>query len=609
MLVMNTADPMQIAPDPTQPQAPAPVKAPTQPPVTSPTPTATAQPATPPAASPMPVAQPAGSSTTPPPLATNDPLAFGPPSGVQYSPVTAATDAPATPPAQSPTPTTSASPYAAPSGGASDLPATPPTQSPTPTAQSPIPNTAPIPTGAPANAPWVNPYGVAGTPSGSASGLPTGWTTGSQNMGDAGDAYYNGQSVNQVTQNPDGTYTLGLNAPNGLIGGGATNSQQNNVTVSAAQYQQIMGALNSNLSSQPYQGYQNEVYSQLLSDPTQYAAELGGSGLPGTAQNFANQAGAPSFLQDGQMVDANGNPITSSTPGQAAPSGGASDLTPTDGDFGLGTGLQQGNVPPLGLAPPTGQQATPTGGATDVPPGTTQAPNTSAASASNPITSLANGTGLGYTTSATDPNNALSAQTITPDPSADFMANAKAQYAAWQQQTDPQYQADLKSANQYGFGSGRGYSGILNNSLGDLAAQRSNAQLSNASNFLSQALGQENANQYANIGIAQQQQGFQNTQQQEAFSNYLEELLAGSQGDPAQTDLALSQIYGGQAGNATNAAGNLINSQNAANGSGLTAAQINAWLAQNGYPPVGTGSTPPAAPPIDTGTGTTDDGQ
>lgn len=239
-----------------------------------------------------------------------------------------------------------------------------------------------------------------------------------------------------------------------------------------------------------------------------------------------------------------------------------------------GSGATLDPSSPMHLAPNT----TPTPGntASDVPPGTSagtsQGGSTAAASSSPSFMS-----GLGYTTSPTDPNNALTSQTITPT-TTDFMSQAQKLIDANNAASQPQFEANLRDANRYAYANGRGGSGIENTSLGDIVANRSLQQQQMAQQLGYQALGQQNANQYANIGIAQQQQGFQNTQQNQAFNQALQQLLAGSSGDPSQIALILSQIYGSQAGGIGQAAQNYAGQQQANNSSQLQNQQFQQWL-------------------------------
>jgi hypothetical protein len=126
-----------------------------------------------------------------------------------------------------------------------------------------------------------------------------------------------------------------------------------------------------------------------------------------------------------------------------------------------------------------------------------------------------------YALNPTTPSNALTNSVITPGPAVDRFAIAKQQMADERASEEPGYQADLRDANRYAFANGRGYSGIENNSLGDIATQHDTALRTADDNFLNNALVGSIQDAYNNIGIAQQQQGFQAGQQQTAFNQQL----------------------------------------------------------------------------------------
>lgn len=177
---------------------------------------------------------------------------------------------------------------------------------------------------------------------------------------------------------------------------------------------------------------------------------------------------------------------------------------------------------------------------------------------------------------ATTPENALTLQTLSRAPGADRYQQAMSQWDAWQKSTNPQYQAANRDALRQAAAGGSLGSGMLNTSLGDLAANRQLQMDTQKQNFLSQALTGSIEDAFRDVGIAQQQQGFQKGQQDTAFQNAmqgaglqealrsgafnraLQSLTAGSNNNPADVALMLSQIFGGQAGQASGSLGGLF---------------------------------------------------
>ena len=181
--------------------------------------------------------------------------------------------------------------------------------------------------------------------------------------------------------------------------------------------------------------------------------------------------------------------------------------------------------------------------------------------------------------SSTDYTN----QTITPGAGVDRLALAKSNFENFKTSTEPGYQADLRDANTAGYGGGQGGSGMLRGRLGDIGVART-AQLQTAENQnINDATQGSIADNYANIGIAQQQQGFQQGQQQNAFGQGVTQAQLGDQltnsafgraatttqigdaGNPSDVGLALSGYYGNQAGQAGQAAGSLVGNSVLAN--------------------------------------------
>jgi len=181
---------------------------------------------------------------------------------------------------------------------------------------------------------------------------------------------------------------------------------------------------------------------------------------------------------------------------------------------------------------------------------------------------------------------------------------------------EPAYQAALRTAEHHAFGAGRGVSGALRTSLGDAASAREGQRVG----FLSDALNGSIDDAYKNIGIAQQQQGFQKGQQDTAFGQdlatkqlqesltngafgrALQQLTAGNANSPDQIALILSQIFGSQATGAGQAASGLFGQQGQTAGTPTSGTPdwLAAILRQIGSGSSGTAGTPQL--PADAGT-------
>ena len=196
----------------------------------------------------------------------------------------------------------------------------------------------------------------------------------------------------------------------------------------------------------------------------------------------------------------------------------------------------------------------------------------------------------------TTPQNTLTNQTLSVGALNDPFQIAKQQFDAFQSSTNPEYQAELRDALRTAAAGGALGSGQLQSRLGDVSNYRSGQLDAQKQNLLANALGVQNDNAYKNVGVAQQQQGFQNNQQQQAignevqrltlqemltnggFNRSLDQLNAGNAGNPSTIQTLLASIYGNQADNATNAAGNLAKGQGTQAGAGITAQQLMDYL-------------------------------
>ncbi len=160
---------------------------------------------------------------------------------------------------------------------------------------------------------------------------------------------------------------------------------------------------------------------------------------------------------------------------------------------------------------------------------------------------------------------------------------------------NPAYNANQIALNRTNFGAGRGVSGQARTSQGNLASDYLNQINQLANTGITNATTGSIQDMYNNLGIAQQQQGFQNQQQQEGFNNAitgatvndaltnsafgraLQQSTAGNANDPSQIALILSSIFGNQANAAGQGAAGAFNQAGQNSVSDPTAA-IKAYL-------------------------------
>lgn len=204
----------------------------------------------------------------------------------------------------------------------------------------------------------------------------------------------------------------------------------------------------------------------------------------------------------------------------------------------------------------------------------------------------------GVSTYATNPQSDLRGQTIVPGQMADRNQIAQNEVNTWNTSTEPQYQADLRSATSQAAGAGQLGSGQLRTSLGNLAYNRDVNRNAQESNFLDQAQTGSIQDAYNNVGIAQQQQQFQAGLQGQTFNQGLQALQAGTAGNPADTQLALSGIYSGNANAGQNATSTLIGGTAANSAAQSYLQQIQAMMGNGGTPaPTTPANLPGVTPP------------
>lgn len=277
----------------------------------------------------------------------------------------------------------------------------------------------------------------------------------------------------------------------------------------------------------------------------------------------------------------------------------------TSGSYGTAPTPQQGNTTPDPMAGPVTPSPTPTPTpppAAPLPPGVGAAgpgaiqqsgllrPGAAPqpAGASGGVGSAPQPLDLSARQTPTDANNALTNQTLSVGDTADRFRLAQDQWSNFERATNPQYQATLRDTLRAGAAAGGLGSGQLRTSLGNAQNNRELQLDTQRNDLLNNALGGSIDDAYRNVGIAQQQQGFQQGQQQQAFGNEiagadlnerltsgsfnraLQQMMQGQSGNPAQTQLALSEIFGNQSSAAGQSLADLIAGMSARNASGGT---------------------------------------
>lgn len=191
----------------------------------------------------------------------------------------------------------------------------------------------------------------------------------------------------------------------------------------------------------------------------------------------------------------------------------------------------------------------------------------------------ANGPSTTPTLTPLTPDNALTNSIISPSSNVNRFDVAKNQiHDEIQNELEPQFNSDARTIAAQSFGSGRGVSGNNRTKEGDLALQHSRDINQLTSNYLNPALTGTIQDSLNNANFEADQQKFEAGQQNTAFNQAvtgqtladqeqgqsfyqaLQKLLAGSSGDPAQIQLLLSELYGGQSAQDSAAAGKLAQS-------------------------------------------------
>ena len=197
-----------------------------------------------------------------------------------------------------------------------------------------------------------------------------------------------------------------------------------------------------------------------------------------------------------------------------------------------------------------------------------------------------------FTQTPTTAENALTNQTLDYGPLTDRFKVAQSELENWDKTSNPQFQADLRDAMRKAAAGGALGSGMLQTSIGDIAQNRELTRQGMGTSFLNNALTGSIGDAKDRANFAAGQQGFQAGQQQtafgqgvteaelndrltgNAFSRALQTLIAGQSGNPADTQLALSGIFGNAGADAGNALSSLIGNKTANGGAADTSGYL-----------------------------------
>ena len=161
---------------------------------------------------------------------------------------------------------------------------------------------------------------------------------------------------------------------------------------------------------------------------------------------------------------------------------------------------------------------------------------------------------------------------ILPTDQVDRQKLAESRFNTFNQATDPAYQASLRSATQRGAASGTMGSGMLNTDYGNLALQRGRDLDSQKSMLMQNALEGSIGDSRNNRDEYRGERGYQNGLENQGYNRGMNALdqedrltnsaygrasgnfSAGTQNNPANYQMLLSQIYGKNATTAGSAA-------------------------------------------------------
>lgn len=191
----------------------------------------------------------------------------------------------------------------------------------------------------------------------------------------------------------------------------------------------------------------------------------------------------------------------------------------------------------------------------------------------------------------TDPATALTTQTLSRAPGTDRFALASQAAQDWETASKPQFEEDLRNAIRRGAGRGQLDSGMQRKAQSDVATAYGKQRDAAINQFKRDALTGSIEDSFRDLAAAQQQQGFQKSQQESAFDQALRQALAentltdadfnralqaaifGYQNNPATTQLAGADIYGRNAANA-GAAGGAYGKAQTSGGGGIDYASL-----------------------------------
>lgn len=162
-----------------------------------------------------------------------------------------------------------------------------------------------------------------------------------------------------------------------------------------------------------------------------------------------------------------------------------------------------------------------------------------------PISTTGPNAGVGLT--PTDPSNPLTAQTITPNNNIDRVKLAQQSLQSTiDNMLNPEFQADERATNELSFGRGRGVSGMNRTAQGNVESDYERTKANLANQLITPAISGSIDDLYRNVGISQQQQGFQADQQKTAFQQAAQAQGLSDSETSQAFQQALQMFYAGQ---------------------------------------------------------------
>lgn len=242
----------------------------------------------------------------------------------------------------------------------------------------------------------------------------------------------------------------------------------------------------------------------------------------------------PVTLPDSSLVSAGGNTTPTTIPTTTPPT--SLPVQPS-GDPAPGGALGSSLPPPVTATVPTPTTTSSTSNSTSTNPASSNGSLPSSTATSSPTPVSTSSTSTPYATlTPTTPDNSLANQTILPGSATDRMALANQEIQDWYDQDQPLFTRDERSATQQAASRGQLGGGALESSLGDVVNNHTAALRTAESQYLTEAQTGSIDDAYKNLGILQQQQQNQESQQQVSFGQnaQLQTLADSEQGQQWQ---------------------------------------------------------------------------